>query len=343
MSGLEFGVFDWVDLPKGGTPRDAYELRLAMLRRADAGDFARYHLAEHHATPLGLAPSPAVLLAAAARETSRIRLAATTFVIPLYQPLRLVQEWGMLDQLSGGRLEIGVGRGSSPIEGAMFGLTPEAAQERFHRIAPAMFEALETGVYRDPEAPDAPPVELFVRPMQARIAHWYPTGNAASVLRVAEQGYHVLYGFGFSGPSIEDVAPVGVEFARIATEHGHPGSRFGMLRHVFVGETDAEAREIAGVAFADHYDSFSYLWRKTNAGRFTEQPDLDDLIAQHRFMVGSAETVAAQLAHAVRVSGVNYFAAAFAWGTLSEAQVLRSVDLFDTVVIPGVRAALATP
>jgi len=342
MSRVEFGVFDWIDLPKGGTPSDAYELRMAMLRRADAGAFTRYHLAEHHATPLGLAPSPAVFLAAAARETSRIRLAATTFVIPLYQPLRLVQEWGMLDQLSGGRLEIGIGRGSSPIEAAMYGLTAEEAQERFHRISPAMLEALETGVYRDPERADAPPVELFVRPVQSSIAHWYPTANAASVLRVAEQGHHVLYGFGFASPALEDIAPVSAEFARISAEHGHAAARFGMLRHVFIGETDAEAREIALAAFTDHYDAFSHLWRKTNSERFTEQPDLDELIAQHRFMVGSVETVAEQVAHAVRVSGVSYFAAAFAWGTLSAPQVLRSVDLFDTRVIPEVEAALAS-
>jgi alkanesulfonate monooxygenase SsuD/methylene tetrahydromethanopterin reductase-like flavin-dependent oxidoreductase (luciferase family) len=87
-------------VPPGGDPAEVYEGRLALLAEADAGDeFAVYHLAEHHGTPLGLAPSPGLFLATAARATSRIRLAPTTYIVPLYDPLRLAQEIAMLDQL----------------------------------------------------------------------------------------------------------------------------------------------------------------------------------------------------------------------------------------------------
>lgn len=67
--------------------------------------------AEHHGSPLGLAPSPSVFLAAIAARTKRLRFGPLVYTLPLYEPLRLIEEIGMLDQMSNGRLDIGVGRG----------------------------------------------------------------------------------------------------------------------------------------------------------------------------------------------------------------------------------------
>jgi alkanesulfonate monooxygenase SsuD/methylene tetrahydromethanopterin reductase-like flavin-dependent oxidoreductase (luciferase family) len=138
-------------VPPGGDPAEVYEGRSALLAEADAGDeFAVYHLAEHHGTPLGLAPSPGLFLATAARATSRIRLAPTTYIVPLYDPLRLAQEIAMLDQLSHGRLEVGVGKGSSPHEAAMFGLTAAQAAERFEELLPVVIDALSSDRFAGP-------------------------------------------------------------------------------------------------------------------------------------------------------------------------------------------------
>src|SRR3954470_24751748 len=186
-----FGLFDWIDAAPGRTPGEVYEDRLRLLTEADRGGFDVYHLAEHHGTPLGLSPSPAVFLAAAARGTERIRLAPTTFIVPLYDPLRLVEEIGMLDQLSGGRLEIGVGKGSSPHEAAMLGLTPPETAERFESLMPAILEALETGVFRRPGA-EGEPIPLHVPTRQRpHPPLWYPTSNPASIPRLGDEGYNV--------------------------------------------------------------------------------------------------------------------------------------------------------
>src|SRR3954451_199708 len=101
MQDLAFGLFDWIDAAPGRSVGEVYEDLLRLLAEGDRGEFAVYHLAEHHGAPLGLSPSPAVFLAASARETSRIRLAPTTFIVPLSDPLRLVKEIGMLDRLTG--------------------------------------------------------------------------------------------------------------------------------------------------------------------------------------------------------------------------------------------------
>jgi alkanesulfonate monooxygenase SsuD/methylene tetrahydromethanopterin reductase-like flavin-dependent oxidoreductase (luciferase family) len=124
MSEVSFGVFDWID--RGTQPlSQLYEERLQLLAAADEAGFFCYHLAEHHATPLGMAPSPALFLTAATQRTRRIRLGPLVYLLPLYDPLRLIEEVAMLDQLSGGRLELGVGRGVSPYELRNFGVDPE--------------------------------------------------------------------------------------------------------------------------------------------------------------------------------------------------------------------------
>lgn len=337
---LEFGLFDWVDAAPGRSVAEVYDARLRLLAEADTGGFATYHLAEHHGTPLGLAPSPAVFIAAAARVTERIRLAPTTFVVPLYEPLRLAEEIAMLDQLSHGRLDVGVGRGSSPYEIAMYGLDPADAPGRFAASFPAVLDALETGRFGDVELP----VPVHQRPHPPL---WYPTSNPASIPRLGDQGYNVLFGFGFTSPPLDVVREQSrTFFARFRASEARgearcslPGRapRFGVMRHVFVAPTDDEALALARPAFADHYASFAHLWRTHGSDRFTTPPALDDLVKEGKAFIGSPQTVAAQVAEAVTVGELNYFAGAFAWGSLDLDAALRSLRLFRDEVVPVVR------
>jgi alkanesulfonate monooxygenase SsuD/methylene tetrahydromethanopterin reductase-like flavin-dependent oxidoreductase (luciferase family) len=341
---LEFGLFDWVDAAPGRSVAEVYDARLRILTEADAeadtGGFATYHLAEHHGTPLGLAPSPAVFIAAAARVTERIRLAPTTFVVPLYEPLRLAEEIAMLDQLSHGRLDVGVGRGSSPYEIAMYGLDPAEAAGRFEASFPAVLEALETGRFDQVELS----VPVYQRPHPPL---WYPTSNPASIPRLGDQGYNVLFGFGFTSPPLDVVREQSrTFFARFRASEARGEARcslpdrpprFGVMRHVFVAPTDEEALAVARRAFVDHYTNFAHLWRAHGNDRFSTAPALDELVADGKVLVGSPQTVAARVAEAVTVGELNYLAGAFAWGSLEVDAVQRSLRLFRDEVIPRVR------
>src|SRR4029450_4678268 len=117
---MEFGVFDHLDR-YGGPLADYYDDRLKTAEAADRAGFFAYPLAEHHSTPLGMAPSPSVFLSAVAQRTKRLRFGPLVYALPLYHPIRLIEEICMLDQMSGGRLDIGFGRGASQIEAAMYG------------------------------------------------------------------------------------------------------------------------------------------------------------------------------------------------------------------------------
>src|ERR1700736_3546628 len=120
---MEFGVFDHLDRDDQALG-DYYRARLQIIEAYDPLRFYAYHLAEHHATPLGMAPSPSVFLAAVAQRTRRLRFGPLVYTLSLHHPLRIAEEICMLDQMSGGRMELGVGRGVSPHEVAYYGVDP---------------------------------------------------------------------------------------------------------------------------------------------------------------------------------------------------------------------------
>src|SRR3954451_4667399 len=125
---MKFGVFDHLD--RNDLPlRDYYESRLRIIEAHDRLGFYAYHVAEHHSTPLGMAASPSVFLSAVAQRTRRLRFGPLVYALPLYHPLRMIEEICMLDQMSGGRLEIGFGRGSVPEELIYYGQKPAEAQQ----------------------------------------------------------------------------------------------------------------------------------------------------------------------------------------------------------------------
>src|ERR1700736_3875811 len=124
---MKFGVFDHMHRGRADL-RGPFDERLRLIELYEQAGFHAYHLAEHHATPLGMAPSPAVFLAAVAQRTKRLRFGPLVYILTLQSPLRAYEEICMLDQMSGGRLELGMGKGISPIELAYFGADPTRAQ-----------------------------------------------------------------------------------------------------------------------------------------------------------------------------------------------------------------------
>ena len=100
-----------------------------MIEAFDRHGFYAYHVAEHHFTPLGMAPSPSVFLSAIAQRTRRLRFGTFVYALPVHHPLRVLEEICMLDHMSGGRLEIGFGRGSVPFEISYYGQNAEERQQ----------------------------------------------------------------------------------------------------------------------------------------------------------------------------------------------------------------------
>jgi len=182
MTPVTFGLFDWMD--RGTAPwHQLYEERLQLLEAADAAGFFGYHLAEHHATPLAMAPSPALFLTAAAQRTRCIRLGPLVYLLPLYHPLRLIKEVCMLDHLSNGRLELGILRRVSPYELGSFGVDAADTRAIFTEALAVLLAGLtherltfEGQYYRYTNVP------MELRPLQRPYPPlWYPTQHPESV------------------------------------------------------------------------------------------------------------------------------------------------------------------
>lgn len=350
---VDFGIFDWID-DAGRDPAENYASRLKLLEYADQAGFWGYHLAEHHGTPLGTAPSPNVFLAAAAARTSRIRLGPLVNVITMYQPLRLIEEICMLDQISGGRLELGVGRGASPVELGFYGVEASETREIYAEAFEIILRALRTGVV---EAGGKyfkyPTSRLSVAPSQ--LPHpplWYPTTNVDTVPWLGRNAISTLFAFVCDLAYARTNTTVGAQIAvyerELAAHAGDterlnahvPAPHYGLSRHVHVAGSDERAVREARPAHDRFFESFNRLWRE-HQGRDYYQSDFDDAVERGYFLVGSPDTVADRITSQLTEQGGNYFVAVFCYGDLHPEASLQSIQLFAEQVIPAVRRRLA--
>ena len=334
---MKFGVFDHVD--DSGLPlAEHMEARLQMVEAFDAAGFHAYHVAEHHGTPLGHAPSPAVYLAAVSQRTRRLRFGPLVFLLPIYHPLRLIEEIGMLDALSGGRLELGYGRGVSPIEMAFYGVDMaeqlELTAEAFAVVMKGLTHDRLTHQGRFFRFDDVP---MLQRPVQQpHPPLWYGTNSPGSVERCAKERVNMITLL--SGARARDM----VQSYRDAflADGGDPSAMplVGIGRHVVVADSDAEAEAIARPAFARWRASFVHLWEARGAKNpfvAAFPKDWDALVASGAACAGSPETVRAYIAREAEAIPFTYFMAQLAFGSMSVEQVRRSAFLFGTEVMPA--------
>jgi alkanesulfonate monooxygenase SsuD/methylene tetrahydromethanopterin reductase-like flavin-dependent oxidoreductase (luciferase family) len=334
---MEFGIFDHLD--RDGGPLGAYyEARLRLIETYDRAGFYCYHVAEHHATPLGMAPSPSVFLAAVAQRTRRLRLGTLVYALPLYHPLRMIEEICMLDHLSGGRLDIGFGRGSSPIELAYYGQDPERAQQHYAEAlelivrgltSPALTFRGETFRYEN--------VPMELRPLQTpHPPIWYGVHAPDSAARAAAKGLQTV--------SLDPVPATSASFDRFRavwreTHGAAPLPRMGIGRFIVVADTDAAALDAARRAYLVWHRSFTHLFRLHGRSQAHPRPtDFDGVIKSGQGIAGSPATVREFLSEQCKATGANYIVGQFAFGDLTLDEGLRSVELFAREVMPALRA-----
>lgn len=334
---MRFGVFDHLDRA-GGAGLDIgrqYADRLGLVERYEQAGFHAYHLAEHHGTPLGLAPSPSLFLSAVAQRTTTLRFGPLVYVLGLQHPLRALEEIRMLDQLSGGRLELGIGRGVSPFELGFFGITVEDAAQTYQEAVELLTTAadsaeLDTAGPRFPLRAVPMPLPPVQRPHPPL---WYGVGRPDSARWAAEHAVNIV-GNGLT----DEVRRLTDEFraAWARTQPGRPMPFAGMNRHVVVADTDAEARTLARPAYQLWFQHLTLLWRAHDISIPLSFPaSFDDALAAGLCLVGSPSTVRAAALDQVERAGVNYLLCRLAFGDLPRPVSERSTDLFAKEVMPA--------
>jgi alkanesulfonate monooxygenase SsuD/methylene tetrahydromethanopterin reductase-like flavin-dependent oxidoreductase (luciferase family) len=342
---MKVGLFDHVEY--GERPLTTlFDERLRFAEAADAAGIYCLHVAEHHQTPLNMVPVPGVYLGAVARATKRMRLGPLVYLLPLYSPLRLIEEICMLDHLSYGRLDVGVGRGVSPYELKFHKVDHDQSREIFIDA----FNCISAGLTTDSLSYagkhftyDNVPIALS--PLQQPYPpFWYGSSNEIGSTWAGEQGLH----FVTLGPTPIAKANITAFKAALAKRGGpaQPKSEFpggaviAVQRHIFVADTDAEAHRFAKPAMEVHLANLNWLRVKHGHSGATSRLNIphgqsyEDTLANGTVIAGSPETVRKEIERQAQELGINYLLTYLFLGTMSLADALRSLNLFSAEVMP---------
>ena len=246
----------------------------------------------------------------------------------------------MLDQMSGGRLDIGFGRGASQIEAAIYGNDPAKAEAMYVEGLELIMRGLThktLDFHGECFSFDNVPMEL--EPLQKpHPPVWYGVHSVVSAERAARQGLNIV--------SL-DPADKTREFTnrfrevwREAQAKNLVAPLIGLGRFIFVAETDEEALKIGRRAYPIWHQSFNYLFHhRGGKGPVHQRPaELDALIKIGQGIAGSPATVTAFLQDQMAQAGCNYLVGQFAFGDLSPSETTRSLELFTQHIMPQLKA-----
>src|SRR5580698_997557 len=333
---MQFGVFDQNDQGPYELG-EQYENRLKLIEFYDQAGFRTYHMSEHHSTPLSQTPSPSVFLAAVAQRTKNIRLGPLVYVLPAHHPLRLAEEICMLDHLSRGRLEVGVGRGASPHELEYFGVDPEAAPAVYVEAYNVIKQALT-----QPEVNfkgkhfnfENVPIEI-TSAQRPHPPFWYAVPVPEGAAWPAQNRINIVCAG--PAPKIREITD------RYRAEWASRGNSpeeiplMGINRFVVAADTDGEAMELGRRAWPSFYASFMKLWKRHGTQpRYARIPDnFDAMVENGGAIIGSPGTLRDQVRNMANAAGASYFITQFSFGDLSQQEVLHSAGIFAREVLPA--------
>jgi natural product biosynthesis luciferase-like monooxygenase protein len=238
-----------------GNERDRYRLVLETARFADRHGFSSIWVPERHYTSFGgLYPNPAVLHAALARETSRIRLMAGSMVLPLHHALRAAEDWALVDNLSGGRVGISVASGWNPDD---FAMHPDRYADRHDRVFNhvPLLQRLWRGESIDAESGTGKPIQVrtYPTPIQRELPLWVTAaGNPRTFERAGSIGAHLL-----THLLDQDATELAGKIARYRdarARHGHDpaAGRVTVMLHTFLGDDVEEVRELVREPYCEY-------------------------------------------------------------------------------------------
>lgn len=336
---LEFGIFDHLDLNRIAL-REFYAERLKVIEAFDRFGFYAYHVAEHHFTPLGMAPSPSVFLSAVGQRTKRLRFGTFVYALPAHHPLRVLEEICMLDHMSGGRLEIGFGRGSVPFEISYYGQNAEERQQIYAERLELILKAFTVKTLSwDGKYDKFENVPMQLAPLQKpHPPLWYGAHSPDSAERAARKGLNMV-----TNDMPANARAIINRYREVwkATQGSAAAPKMGIVRFILVADSDEGAMRIARRAYLHWRASFTYLSELN--GTLPDSPlrtdSFDSLIRQGQAIAGSPETVRNFLGSQVKESGANYLVGQFCFGDLTFPEMFRSVELFATQVKPALQPA----
>jgi luciferase family oxidoreductase group 1 len=338
---MHFGTFLLMQSPSARSSQEIYSRAVDLAQAAETLGFNNVWLAEHHFSTYGYLSRPVQLATYIAARTTRLRVGTAVIVVPLHHPLVVAEEIATLDLLSGGRLDIGLGRGYQHYEFERFGLELESGRARWEESVDIILKALAGGPFSyEGKLFKIPETTVFPQPLNRRPPIWITAQSPDSVEGAVRRGFNVLTG-GFGVP-VERMAEFRRLFDRVVAEvKPEPPLQVGVQRAVYVTESRADARAAAEEARWNMRVTLSLRnrYEQVENGRAIpvpapEEPDVDELLDRY-LVIGTPETCIRQIQRLRREVGITHFNCSFWFGDLEQARVLRSMELFAREVMPA--------
>jgi len=350
---MRLAIWSTTSPRENSTHTEMFQRQLEEVELAERIGIDQIWFFEHHLQPTAPVPSPNLLIAAAARTTRHIRFASMVNILPFRHPLLVAEEAAMLDNLTQGRLDMGLGRGLRPPEFAAFGVDQQRSREMFLesfdiiRRVWADENFVHEGKYWTlrKDGPLSPPLvqrphpPFLVSAQSEESLRWAATYDIpfAQIDATAAQARH-------------DQA----FYREVQTAHGHsPAPRLYLMREIYVGDDDRHARAEAQPYLLQYWELWNRYTQFTRSGQLPDSYDFwrrqapmlhamsfDEIVANDMVILGGAETVAdaiLRLASRLDLMGLTLI---FKLGAMPYDMVERSMTAFGEEVVPRIRRIL---
>ncbi len=352
---MKFGIFFIAASREQNHQRD-YEEMLEQAEYAEALGFDSLWVAEHHSA-YGTIPSPPVLLAALAQRTKRVRLGSSVSILPFQNPVRTAEEYAMVDVLSGGRLNFGVGRGNQPLEYHLMRATMESSREVFWESLDIILGLWNKGrISYHGKHFDFDDIEIYPKPIQKPVPVWIAAISPETYPLVAERGLQL--NTAPLGGTLDEVKERIIGAARVLIAHGRDPATID-----FPMTTDVHIARTAEAARAEFREPLHWM-RQLNHGwhplgpvpkgyeAYAERhlaplPDpqtlLNERLAQRNLIAADPAGAIAYLQELERDIGLKHFVCAMTLGGIEHRKVMQSMKLFAEEVMPAFAHAAPVP
>jgi probable LLM family oxidoreductase len=333
---MEIGVYTFGEATVDGAAQRLRDL-IEEIELADQVGLDVFGVGEHHRPDFAVS-SPAIVLAAAAERTERIRLTSAVSVISSDDPIRVFQDFATIDLLSGGRAEIMAGRGSFIESFPLFGYDLDDYDELFTDKLELLLEARANEIVYWPGTAHTQRIEsrgVYPRPIQDPLPVWIAVGGTPqSVARAGILGLPLA--LAIIGGQPARFAPLIELYRRAATDVGNPGDSLpvSINAHTFVADTSQKA---ADVFFPGYAEVMSRIGRERGWPPLTrEQYDAGRGPGGH-LLVGNPQEVTEKILEQHAIFGHDRFLAQLSVGPMPHADLMHAIELLGTEVAPAVR------
>lgn len=342
---MELGIYSFVEMTPdaaGNKPSPAQRMKdlLEEIELADQVGLDVYGVGEHHREEYA-ASAPAVILAAAATRTKNIRLTSAVTVLSSDDPVRAFQQYATLDLVSDGRAELMAGRGSFIESFPLFGYDLNDYDELFEENLNLLLKIRESEkvTWEGGHRAAINDLGVYPRPIQDPLPVWIAVGGTPnSVVRAATLG--VSMALAIIGGQPHRFAPLVDLYRNAATDAGHDASKLpiSINSHGYLADTSQQA---ADESFFAHAYTMSKIG-KERGWPPTTRADFDaGRGPQGAYFVGSPQEAIDKILGQYELFHHDRFLLQMSVGTIPHAQLMRSIELFGTVVAPVVRKATA--